>query len=186
MFIVARVKGAQHGLKGQCVLVPTDLTKIQSVLPRSCDDGYLISLALKRRLTDKSTVNKQNIRPAAVNAALQKLTEINPFYRDVSIDNAWENVSKHSDPELWNILTNNNSENPERDEQTDSDGDIEGNDKVKENVKKMPSVPYPTVMHKINGPNISANEIVNIAPGKGQIPVSFTSEPNWESLSFVK
>ena len=34
MFIVARVKGAQHGLKGQCVLVPTDLRKIQSVLPR--------------------------------------------------------------------------------------------------------------------------------------------------------
>ena len=38
MFIVARVKGAQHGLKGQCVLVPTDLRKIQSVLPRSCDE----------------------------------------------------------------------------------------------------------------------------------------------------
>ena len=87
-------------------------------------------------MTDKSTVNKQNIRPAAVNAALQKLTEINPFYRDVSIDNAWENVSKHSDPELWDLLTDNNSENPERDEQTDSDDDIEGNDKLRKMRKK--------------------------------------------------
>ena len=32
----------------------------------------------------------------------------------------------------------------------------------------------------------SPNEIVNIAPGEGQIPVSFTSEPNWEALAFPK
>ena len=30
MFIVPKTKGAQHGLKGQCVLVPTDLKKIQT------------------------------------------------------------------------------------------------------------------------------------------------------------
>ena len=71
MFIVARTKGAQHGLKGQCVLVPADLKKVQTVLPRSSDEGCLISLALKRRLTDKSAVNKQHIRPAAVNNALK-------------------------------------------------------------------------------------------------------------------
>ena len=29
MFIVAKTKGAQHGLKGQCVLVPTDLKKFR-------------------------------------------------------------------------------------------------------------------------------------------------------------
>ena len=48
MFIVAKAKGAQHGLKGQCVLVPTGLKKVQTILPRSCDEEYLISLALKR------------------------------------------------------------------------------------------------------------------------------------------
>ena len=32
----------------------------------------------------------------------------------------------------------------------------------------------------------SPNEIVNIAPGEGQIPVSFTSEPNSEALAFPK
>ena len=35
MFIVAKTKGAQHGLKGQCVLVPADLDNIQTILPRS-------------------------------------------------------------------------------------------------------------------------------------------------------
>ena len=48
MFIVAKMEGAQHGHKGQCVLVPTGLEKIQIVLPRSCNEEYLIFLALKR------------------------------------------------------------------------------------------------------------------------------------------
>ena len=49
MFIVARHKGAQYGLKLQCVFVPLDLKKIQEVLPRSFSVEYLISLALKLR-----------------------------------------------------------------------------------------------------------------------------------------
>ena len=86
MFIVEKTKSAQHGLKGQCSLVPTDLKKVQTILPRSCNKEYLISLALKRRSTDKSVVNKQQRRPALVNAALQKLTKINPFNSNITID----------------------------------------------------------------------------------------------------
>ena len=93
MFIVAKAKGAQRDLKGQCVLAPIDLKKVQTILPRSCDEEYLISLALKRRLSDRSAVNKQ-IRPAFVNRALAKLIEINPFYNNVIVDNDWENVSE--------------------------------------------------------------------------------------------
>ena len=47
MLIVAKAEGAQHGLKGHYVLVPTDLKKIQTILPRSCNEEYLISLASK-------------------------------------------------------------------------------------------------------------------------------------------
>ena len=32
----------------------------------------------------------------------------------------------------------------------------------------------------------SPSEIADIVPGEGQIPVSFTSEPNWEALAFAK
>ena len=38
MFIVAKVKGAQHSLKGQYVLVPKDLKKVQTILPRLYDE----------------------------------------------------------------------------------------------------------------------------------------------------
>ena len=51
MFIVAKAKGTQHGLKEQCVLVPTDFQtikkKIRTIFLRSCDEEDLISLALK-------------------------------------------------------------------------------------------------------------------------------------------
>ena len=64
MTIVGKQRGSQHGLKGQCVLVPADMSKVQAILPRTCDDNVLISLNLKRRLSDSHFVNRQNIRPA--------------------------------------------------------------------------------------------------------------------------
>ena len=74
-------------------------------------------------MTDKSTVNKQHIRPAAFNRALIKLIEINPFYKDISIDNEWEDLSEQSDPELCKLLTDENT-STENDEVTDSDDNI--------------------------------------------------------------
>ena len=51
---------------------------------------------------------------------------------------------------------------------------------------KESSPRFPTFMYNDDGPNISPNEIVNIIPGEGQIPISFTSEPNWKALAFTK
>ena len=132
MLVVAKAKGAQHGLKGQYVLVPTDLEKIQTILPRSCDEEYLISLALKCRLTDKNMVNKQQIRPALVNTALQKLAQINSFYNNITIHNEWEGLSEQSDPVLWKLLTGKNVQESNNIDQMDSDDDVEDNDKFKE------------------------------------------------------
>ena len=186
MFIVPKHKGAQFGLKGQCILVPSDLKKTVSSLPRACDDNCVISLALKRRLSDRSYHSKQNIRPAEVNKALRKLKEINPFYSFVSIDeNSWVNVSQESDPELWDMLTNDEAK-PDNVDLTDSDEEIEGNDVTFEKQKQDSTVPHPTVLHNINGTNVEPGEVLNLAPAEGQIPVSFTSEPDWEALAFVK
>ena len=66
MFIVANSKRAQFGLKGQCVSAPADFQKIQTVPSRPCDEKCLVSLVLKRYLTDRSTVCQQHIQPSAV------------------------------------------------------------------------------------------------------------------------
>ena len=50
----------------------------------------------------------------------------------------------------------------------------------------MSSLVFSTAMHNIDRPNKFSSEIVNIAPVEGQIPVSFTSEPNCEALAFPK
>ena len=86
MFIVCKTKGAQHGLNGQCVLVPADYEKIQTTLPRNCnyETAIIITLALKQRLTDKSAYHKHHIRPAFVNRALMKLKEIKGYVRYVN------------------------------------------------------------------------------------------------------
>ena len=63
---------------------------------------------------------------------------------------------------------------------------IEGNTAlVKEKEMGLSSVLYPTEMHNIRGPNIFFSEIVDIAPGKGQFPVSIFSEPD-KHLLFLK
>ena len=51
---------------------------------------------------------------------------------------------------------------------------------------KMSSLPFPTVIHNIDGANIFVSEIVNMAPVEGQIPVFFffISEPNWKVFAF--
>ena len=72
------------------------MKKVQTILPTLCDEEYLISLALKCWLSDKSAVNKQQIRLAIVNRALAKLTEINSFYKNIIFDNDWQNVSERS------------------------------------------------------------------------------------------
>ena len=140
----------------------------------------MIFLALKRRL---SVINKQQIRPALVNTALQKSTKINLFYSNITIDNQWEDSSKQSDPVIWKLLTDKNASESNNSDQTGSNDDIEDNDKFKENLKESSS-PFLTVMYNVDGSNISLSGIVNIAPEEGQIPVSFTSEPIWEALAF--
>ena len=161
VFIVAKTKGGQHGLKGQCVSVPTDF---ETILLTSCDEEYLIFLALKRRLTDKKVVNKQPIRSVLVNTALQKLRKINPFYSNITIHNELEGLSEQSDLILWKLLTDKNPEEPNNRDQTDSDGDEEGSNKFKEGEFNESSSAFPSVMYNLDRPNISPSEIINIAP----------------------
>ena len=137
-------------------------------------------------MTDKSVVNKQQICPVLVNTALQKLAQINPFCSSITIHNEWQDLSEQSDLVLWKLLTDKNVQESNNIDQMDSDDDIEGSDKFKERELKESSSHFPTVMYNVDGPNISPNEIVNLAPREGQIPVSFTSEPNWEALTFSK
>ena len=47
-------------------------------------------------------------------------------------------------------------------------------------------IPLPTILHNIEGPSVFTAQVLNIAPGEGQIPVSFTTESNREASAFPK
>ena len=139
-------------------------------------------MTFKRRLNNRGYVDKQAIRPSLVNRALAQL---NPLYQNMQINMSWENVSQESDPRLWNILTDENRKDVEG-EIDDSDEDIEGNDHAYENEVQDSVLLLLTVLHSIEGPSVFPAQFLNIAPGEGQIPVSFATEPNWEALAFPK
>ena len=106
-----------------------------------------------------------------------KLTKINLFYGNITIDNEWEVFSEQSDLVLWKLDKNSdkNVSESNNSDQTDSDDGLKGNEKFKEGN-------WSHLVHLFQ----LLFKIVNIAPEEGQIPVSFTSEPNWEARAFPK
>lgn len=123
-----------------------------------------------------------------MNKALLKLKEINPHYKDVVFQNSWVDLTEKSDPTLWKLLTDIITISPDSDNEVmDFDEEIEGKDHAKEEqMRRKSSGLTPTVTHNVHGPNISSSDVLNLAPGQNQIPVSFTSKPNWEALAFPK
>ena len=95
------------------------------------------------------------------------------FYSNITTDNEWEDSSEQSDPVLQKLLTDKNASESNSSDQTDSDDDIESNGKFKQRELKESYSPFPTVMYSVDGPSIALSEIVDIAPGEGQIPVLF-------------
>ncbi|XP_060599942.1 uncharacterized protein LOC132753479 [Ruditapes philippinarum] len=59
MKVITLHTGAQHKLSGQVVLVPSDLSKVTTSLPRNIASAQIITLALKRRLFDKHPYHQQ-------------------------------------------------------------------------------------------------------------------------------
>ena len=87
---------------------------------------------------------------------------------------------------LWRFLTDKNARESSNSDQTVSDHDIDGNYKFEERELKESSSTFPPVMYNVDGPSISSSDIVIVAPGEGQIPVSFTLELDWEALAVPK
>ena len=69
-------------------------------------------------------------------------------------------------------------------DETDSDEDVAHNSR--EIAKNSTTNLFPTALHNKDGPDINACEILNIAPGEGQIPIDRRTEANWEALAFPK
>ena len=198
MKIVSLPTGSQRGLKGQVVLVPSDTTKTVSSLPRNTTDAQIIALNLKRRLSDKSSVSKEYIRPHIVNGAFSCLKAINIHYSEIANNETWSDVSAINDHQLWTSTcadsvetesSSNESSAPAEELTetiTDSEDDVEKDapENVIEDLTLKRTLNSITCLYPEQGPSVSSNKILNLAPAEGQIPTSVFYEKIWETLAF--
>ncbi|KAK3100749.1 hypothetical protein FSP39_024640 [Pinctada imbricata] len=201
MKIFSLPKGSQHGLKGQVVLVPSNVQKTAQSLPRETQDAQLIALHSKRRLSDKNSYSKEFIRPKAVNDAIQYLLSNNNHYSDIQCNDRWSENSKDKDGQLWSTVERGNDQGYDENssdtesssdheantqELTDSEEDIEKNipSDVAENLHLKRSVNSSTCLYPEEGPLVRSNKILNIAPAEGQTPTSVFYQEFWETAAF--
>ena len=202
MKIVSLPKGSQRCLNGQVVLVPSDTTKTVSSLPRNTTDAQIIALTLKRRLSDKSSVSKEYIRPHIVNGAFTCLKTINSHYFEIAINETWSDASASYDQELLKStcadsmetestskeIESQSSTSPEEltETITDSEDEVEKDapENVIEDLNLKRTLNSVTCLYPEQGPTVSNNKILNLAPAEGQIPTSVFYEKNWETLAF--
>ena len=105
MKIVALPRGKQKAIHGPAVNIPTKLDAICNLLPRLPDEAELLPMKLKRKLSYKSHYMYDSIHPQKMIAALQWLTENNPLYSQIELNENWTNQWNKSDPELWHAVT---------------------------------------------------------------------------------
>ena len=108
-------------------------------------DFSCVKILIDRQECDQQAINS----PCFSQCGTSKINKINPFYSNITNDNEWEDFSEQiSDLVVWKLLTDKNTDKNAKEtnsrDQTDSDNDIEGNDR----------------------PNISTNEIVMYHLGK--------------------
>ena len=192
MKIVSLYTGAQRSIRGQVVLVPTDISKVTNSLPRLTSESQIVTLALKRRISDKHAFHRHFIRPSYVNKSLKYLKNNSQFYSDIEINHEWETVSEQQNEEMWSAATNEPDGMLTTDSQTetivDSEDEVDNDNppEVAEYLKQKNAINSNTCLQEIHGPNLTTGDILNIAPAEAQRPTTYYKENNWEALAFPK
>ena len=77
-------KGQFPKIKGTICNIPIQVDSICETLPRTIDDSNILFIKLKRKLSFKSHVFSEAVRPDYVFQLLNYLKSVNPLYKDVS------------------------------------------------------------------------------------------------------
>ena len=166
MQIRALNSGGQFSLKGSVVNVPTDIEPTIRALPRLQHESETIPVKLKRMKEFKHAVATENVRPVAVMTALRTLMKTSELYQDanISVDDDWISSNTNITDESSNNLQGS-------DDESDTFSETGEND----------STPLMTLLDERN---FDKNEVLSVAPGEGQRPLSVFKDPYSEYLAF--
>ncbi|XP_047213329.1 uncharacterized protein LOC124863125 [Girardinichthys multiradiatus] len=174
--IVSLPKGQQRAIHGAVVCVPSEMETIVNCLPRPSTEAQLLQVKLKRKIKYKGyqyfyTVNMENVL-----AALRKLKETHPDYKDVNINESATFEDFQDDQPV------EESETQAEDAVTDQPDHI-----GEEHQALRPGLILDTCMQP---PDIAqevlsyGDGIFSVAPAQGNKPVGFFTVPRLEAKAF--
>ena len=168
MQIRALNSGGQFSLKGPVVNVPTDIEPTIHALPRLQKKTETIPVKLKRMKEFKHAVATENVRPHAVMAALQTLLNTSQLYKeaDITVDDKWNVDDKKPVTE-----DSTSKYQPNSDSESDTFSEIDDDNET-------------PVMTLLDEQSLDKNEVLSVAPGEGQKPLSIFKDSNAEYLAF--
>ena len=167
MQIRALNSGGQFSLKGSVVNVPADIEPTIQALPRLRNQSETVPVKLKRMKEFKHSVATENVRPVAVMNALQTLMDTSQLYKDA-------NISVH---DKWNFDNAEKSTEDTLDNQSTSDSDSDTFSETGNDVDTA-------LMTLLDENSVDKNEILSVAPGEGQRPLSIFKDTHAEYLAF--
>ena len=168
MQIRALNSGGQFSLKGSVVNVPSDIEPTIHALPRLQNKSETIPVKLKRMNEFKHAVTTENVRPVAVMTALQTLLRTSQLYKDanITVDDKWSVDNSEVSGEF------SSNDQSVSDSESDAFSEIDGDD------NETP------VMTLLDEQTFDKNEVLSVAPGEGQKPLSLFKDPDAEYLAF--
>ena len=190
--IVKLPVGAQPGLKGPIVCVPSNVSVTTKVLPRPVSDADIINVKLKRKIAFKGHVNSKKVRTWKVKNALGYLRQHNPLYKDVQVDSNWDTILE--DEALNQILENGNREPSETDtEERINEENNNNDDTTDEQINEedhLNGVASDTCLQAIDMATEALAEfqdgVFSVAPAQGNTPINLFRDYklNTEATSF--
>ena len=175
-------RGRQLSIKGNIVNVPVNIQPVVNALPRPFDENITVAVKLKKKMSFKSHVFSENVRPTHVLVALHWLMKNSALYKNanVDIDEQWiTKVTDWSNNTLKDFMSSDDDEStacqpqPLVQELYDSDAE----ETQQENVGNID-----TLLDDANNEN--KNSTFTFAPGEGQTPLSIYQDKDSEYLSF--
>ena len=175
-------KGQAPKMKGAICNVPIKVDDICNILPRGMDNNGVVRVALKKKLSFKSNVYFEPVRPQFVREILMYLKNNNPLYSDIEINldaipEFWINMINNEDVDQSNDIDFVIEEDSERVDKNDND---EENDNPLDRfrIPASETVFVPELAH-----HIIDDSNVTIAPGEDKEPLPIICDEQCEILA---
>ena len=165
-------RGGQLQLQGSVVNVPVDIVPVITSLPRTIDESATIPIQLKRKLSYKNSMWKQNVRPRSVLSALHFLMD-KELYKSANLTIDEKRLARMLDNEHSDISEQNNHCQDYSDSDSDHFSECDPDEKSVSNLDTM-----------LDEEDIDKFRTLTFAPGEGQHPLNLFQDSDAEYLSF--